>query len=82
MRNNVISLLNKCQSIGAASINTLITFIITTTDMTSVLQRAPDLIPSCTQVSASEIHTPSERVAPPSMSVFRIDPLWSTTTTV
>jgi hypothetical protein len=54
----------------------------TTTEHTSVAVLVPLLISSCTQESASESHTASERVAPPSTSVVRMDPLWSTTTTV
>ena len=53
-----------------------------TTDITSVGARVPASISSRTQVSAKETHTASDRVAPPSTSAVRIEPLWSTTTTV
>ena len=81
-RSRLTSLLNKIQSTGSASTTTSLLFLMLTTDITSVLLRLPALISASTHVSARVIHTASDLVAPPSTSVFLIDPDWSTTATV
>ena len=68
------SLLNKIQSTGSASTTTSLLFLMLTTDMTSVLVRLPALISASTHVNARVSHTASDLVAPPSTSVFLIDP--------